>query len=1420
MRVVVVGYGMAGARFTDELLATGAACEVTVLAAEPPYNRALLTEVIAGRATTADLRARPRPGVTVRDAAAERLDLRRGVVADSNGDEHPFDHLVLATGAAPVVPPVPGLAGGLPAGCHTIRTEADAEAVIAGAAGARRAVVLGGGVLGVETAAALAGQGTAVTLVHDAEVLLDRHLGLAAGRRLNRAVRNLGIEVVLNAETARVDTVRDEPAPRGTAHLDAAVGRPSGSARDRGGERFRALRLAGGAAVHGDLLVVTCGVQPDTGLAARAGLLLGRNGGIVVDDTLSCPDDPRVHAIGDCAEIDGRCTGLVEPAWDQAAVLARRLAGGIDRHTPGPEVLRVKAPGLEVMVLGESRGFAPRDGVPTPSPQGANPDSRSEPATTPGSAATVEPAAGVDVVTLADPAGIRYVRAVLRDGFVEAAVAIDAPGVAAELVLLADRRTPVCGDPAAILSAPAEAAPGGPSAGGTAPGGTVGGATAGGAAGKRTVCRCNGVTRAAITAAWEGGATSVAEVARQTRATTGCGGCSGAVGDLLERLSSGEPSAAEDETAPARRMTMSELAKAKHVVVVGGGMVAHRLVEALRSRDTENTWRVTVLAEEPRLPYDRVALTTYFSGRDPQDLALGEPELWDDPGVTLRKGVVATGIDPVRRTVSTSRGETIGYDELVLATGSYPFVPPVKGSDLTGCFVYRTVDDVAALRTYVEELRTRKSAVRGVVVGGGLLGLEAAGALRALGADTTVVEFAPRLMPLQVDEGGGAALRRLIEDLDVQVSTAAQVTKVKAAPGGAVRAVSVADADDIATDVVVFAAGVRPRDELVRNLGDGADAGLRLGERGGVVVDEGCRTGADGIWAIGEVACIEGRVWGLVAPGYAMAEVVADRLLGGAATFPGADSSTKLKLLGVDVASFGDAFGATEGALDIVYADPVAGVYKKLVLSDDARTLLGGILVGDASAYAALRPMTGRPLGADPASYLLPEGAQPAATGDLPDDAPVCSCNNVSAGRLRCAVRDEGCQDVKSLCVATKAGTSCGSCLPIVKNVLNAELTAAGVTVSKALCEHFALSRAELFDVVRVTGLRTFSEIVDRHGTGRGCDICKPVVASILASLDPAGHVLEGERATLQDTNDHVMANLQKDGTYSVVPRIPGGEITPEKLIVIGEVARDFGLYTKITGGQRIDLFGARIEQLPAIWKRLVDVGFESGHAYGKAVRTVKSCVGSTWCRYGVQDSVGMAIALELRYRGLRSPHKLKLGVSGCARECAEARGKDVGVIATENGWNLYVGGNGGMTPRHAELLASDLTDDELFTAIDRFLMYYVRTGDRLQRTSVWIREIEGGLDHVRDVVMNDSLGIAADLDAAMAAHIGSYTDEWKATLDDPDKLARFVSFVNAPDQPDADLRYVVERDQPRPATERDLSGPVMLAGPRLEVHP
>ena len=577
------------------------------------------------------------------------------------------------------------------------------------------------------------------------------------------------------------------------------------------------------------------------------------------------------------------------------------------------------------------------------------------------------------------------------------------------------------------------------------------------------------------------------------------------------------------------------------------------------------------------------------------------------------------------------------------------------------------------------------------------------------------------------------------------------------------------------------------------------------------MVDDGCRTSDPDVYGIGECACIGGRVYGLVAPGYAMAEVLADRLTGGTASFTAADTSTKLKLMGVDVASFGDALAAADGALEVTLSNPVERSYAKLVVSDDAKTLLGGVLVGDASRYATLRPLVGRPLPGDPVTMIAPAGAGTwAGIGALPGDAQVCSCHAVTKDAICAAISGHGLADVCGIKAATKAGTGCGSCVPLLKTLL----ADSGVAVSPALCEHFAQTRAQLFDIVRVSGIGTFTELIERHGRGRGCDICKPVAASILASLGH-GHILDGEQAALQDTNDHFLANIQRNGTYSVVPRIAGGEVTPEKLIVVGEVARDFGLYTKITGGQRIDLLGARVEQLPAIWRRLVDAGFESGHAYGKALRTVKSCVGSTWCRYGVQDSVALAIELELRYRGIRSPHKIKAGVSGCARECAEAQSKDIGVIAAENGWNLYVGGNGGFRPRHADLLLAGIDTETLVRTIDRFIMFYIRTADRLQRTASWLQTLEGGLDYLRSVIVNDSLGIGGELDAAVARHVERYEDEWAAVLADPERLRRFVSFVNAPGTPDPSIAFVSQRGQPRPAPP---PAPVRVAGAALQV--
>jgi nitrite reductase (NADH) large subunit len=844
------------------------------------------------------------------------------------------------------------------------------------------------------------------------------------------------------------------------------------------------------------------------------------------------------------------------------------------------------------------------------------------------------------------------------------------------------------------------------------------------------------------------------------------------------------------------------------LLVVGNGMVGQRFLE---STPSGAPFDITVLGEEPRPAYDRVQLSAFFSGKTADDLSLVEAGFFTRNNIALKLGERAESINLSARKVRTSQGHELEYDTLVLATGSYPFVPPIAGRDRPHCHVYRTIEDLEAIRSSSQGARV------GVVVGGGLLGLEAAKALRDLGLETNVVEFAPRLMALQVDDGGGRMLRRRIEALGVRVHTGKNTANIEAG-GNARHCMNFSDGSSLEADVIVFSAGIRPRDEVARA------AGLAIGERGGILIDDSCRTSDPNIYAIGECALWRGRIFGLVAPGYDMARVAAATIgaAAGAAgitgvagtasaavpVFAGADMSTKLKLLGVGVASIGDAHAASPGARAYSFVDERREVYKKLVVTEDGSRLLGAVLVGDTDDYGCwLQTMlNGLPLPEHPEDLIVPPRAGASHSGGsglaaLPADAQICSCNNVSKGAI-CAAVDSGCTTVGAIKKATRAATSCGGCAPLVTQVLQGELKRKGISFNTHLCEHFPYSRQQLFSLVRVGGLRSFDATLANHGRGLGCDICKPAVASILASCWNE-FVLAREHASLQDTNDYFLANMQKDGTYSVVPRVPGGEITPEKLIVLGEVARKFGLYTKITGGQRIDLFGAQVHQLPLIWAELIAAGFESGHAYGKAMRTVKSCVGSTWCRFGVQDSVGLAIEIENRYRGLRAPHKIKLGVSGCTRECAEAQGKDVGVIATEKGWNLYVCGNGGIKPRHAELLAADLDKDTLIRYIDRFLMFYIRTADRLQRTSTWRDNLEGGLDYLKQVVCEDKLGIAAELEADMAQNVARYECEWRKAIEDPSTLARFRHFVNS-DATDPNVIFVQERGQVRPATHAE----------------
>ncbi len=829
------------------------------------------------------------------------------------------------------------------------------------------------------------------------------------------------------------------------------------------------------------------------------------------------------------------------------------------------------------------------------------------------------------------------------------------------------------------------------------------------------------------------------------------------------------------------------------LVVIGNGMVGQHFLASLAASPVKDSYHITTFCEEPRAAYDRVHLSAFFSGKTAADLALADEDFFAANGITLHLGDKADHIDRSSKTVTSAKGVTIAYDTLVLATGSYPFVPPVPGHDRPNCLVYRTIEDLEAIAN------AAKSSKVGVVVGGGLLGLEAAKALTDLGLETHVVEFAPRLMAVQLDESGGAMLRCKVEALGLQVHTGKNTTLITDGKQ-CVNKMCFADGEELETDIVLFSAGIRPRDDIARACS------LEVGQRGGIVIDNQCKTSDPDIYAIGECALWNGMIYGLVAPGYSMARTVVANLAGEAANFTGADMSTKLKLMGVDVASIGDAHAKSQGALVYTYQNGASEVYKRLVVSQDKKQLLGAVLVGEVSGYGTLLQycLNGIELPENPDALILPPrsdesvGLGPDA---LPLSAQICSCYDVTKGDV-CQAIAAGCTSIGELKAETKASTGCGGCAPLLKSVMDCELVKHGIEVNTDICEHFPYTRQDLYNLVVVEQIKTFDDLLETHGKGKGCDICKPAIGSILASYWNE-YVLAKEHLGLQDTNDTFLANMQKDGTYSVVPRITGGEISPDMLIALGQVGKKYKLYTKITGGQRVDLFGARVDQLPHIWKELIAAGFESGHAYGKSLRTVKSCVGSSWCRYGIDDSVGLAIELENRYKGLRSPHKLKFAVSGCTRECAEAQSKDIGVIATESGWNMYVCGNGGMKPRHADLFATSLDKETLIKYIDRLLIFYVRTANRLQRTSVWMENMEGGLDYLKSVVIDDKLGLCEQLEQQMEHVINTYQCEWKTTIEDENKLKRFRHFINS-DQPDDNVVFVEERGQIRPADEEE----------------
>ncbi|KAF9239853.1 hypothetical protein BU15DRAFT_87858 [Melanogaster broomeanus] len=938
-------------------------------------------------------------------------------------------------------------------------------------------------------------------------------------------------------------------------------------------------------------------------------------------------------------------------------------------------------------------------------------------------------------------------------------------------------------------------------------------------------------------------------------------------------------------------------------------MVGIAFIEKILNLDEARRFRLVTCGEEDHPAYNRVALTDYFQHRSVEKLYLNQVEWYaqqDPERFLFHTSEQVTSLDTSAHSITTSKGRVIKYDYCVLATGSEstlpPYIPPERAEKTKGIFVYRNISDLDKILSYSEEDHVKGG--RAVVVGGGLLGLEAAKAVYDLESIDKVAIVNRQAFPLsrQLDDEGGEIVLRRIEAMGVQVLTKTSVKDILTTEDGILTGLVLSNDQHFDAQMVIFAIGITPRDDLARN------AGLKCKDKGGIHVDDSLRTSDPDVYAIGECASWKDNTYGLIAPGVEMADILSfnftqvDTGVGGfkprQMNMP--DLSTKLKLMGVDVASFGDYFAekriprgvprvkkievapaeplpnarstqhckpnekpvweisideskaadttsgaqvttatavtisstvsaissstnedppaekqstqahskrhaaTTDGPIEcLTYRDPFDGVYKKYIFTADGKHIIGGMMVGDTSDYVKLVSLVKKKKAIEepPSKFILGSGSKGEEDGaDLDDDTQICSCHNVTKGAIAACVKG-GISDLGDVRAKTKAGNGCGGCVPLVTNIFKAEMKKAGHAVSNNLCVHFAMTRQELFTVISVRKLKTFPEVMQSTGVkpdSVGCEVCKPAVGSILSSLYNELIVSPSHHAN-QDTNDKYLANIQRNGTFSVIPRIAGGEITPDKLIVLGQVAKKYKLYTKITGGQRIDLFGAQKQDLPDIWEELNNAGFESGHAYGKALRTVKSCVGTSWCRYGIGDSVGMAIYLEERYKGIRSPHKLKGGVSGCVRECAEAQSKDFGLIATDKGWNIFLAGNGGSNPRHATLFVTDVPPSKVIRILDRFLMYYIQTADKLMRTARWVEQFEGGIERLKKILLDDELGICADLEKQMDELVGTYSDEWNAVVKDPERRKQFRQFVNTEER-SSPMEIIQERGQQRPA--------------------
>lgn len=789
----------------------------------------------------------------------------------------------------------------------------------------------------------------------------------------------------------------------------------------------------------------------------------------------------------------------------------------------------------------------------------------------------------------------------------------------------------------------------------------------------------------------------------------------------------------------------------QRLIVIGNGMAGARTVEEILARGGRDRFEITVLGDEPHGNYNRIMLSKVLSGNtEANEIMLNPIEWYADNGVTLKTKSRVTAIDRAAKSISTANGETLVYDLLIIATGSRPMLPPIQGMRTedgklkTGVFAFRTIEDCVEIAEYARKCK------RATVIGGGLLGLECARGLIEHGAETHVIHLGARLMEAQLDRAAGLMLKKSLETMGLHVHLERSTKCILGEDR--VEGLTFADGETLDCCMTVVACGIVPNVELAR------ECGLKVNR--GILTDDQMRTEDSSIFSVGECVEHRGRVYGLVAPLWHQGQVLADVITGANpnAMYPGSRLATKLKVMGVDLATM----GITEPEVDdevVEFSEARRGRYKKLIIRDGE--LVGAILLGETEKAATLLQAFDRrsALPEDRASLLfsLENGTAAASIVDAPDDTQVCNCNGVCKGTIVAAVK-AGRRNLKMVMESTRAGSGCGSCKGQVQQLV--EWAADGEIVEDPSIHYYVpgvpLTKPELIAAIREQELRSVSLVFNALAGGKEDPGSKMGLSSLLKTLWGAEY--EDERDA-RYINDRVHANIQKDRTFSVIPRIYGGVTSADQLRRIADVADKYDVpMVKITGGQRIDLLGIKKDDLPQVWK---DLGMPSGHAYAKAFRTCKTCVGTEFCRYGVGDSTGLGIKIENRFQGLESPGKLKLATAGCPRNCSEAYVKDVGAVAIEGGrWEIYVGGAAGAHIRKGDLLATVETHEEVLLYVGRFLQYYRENAKYLERTYGFVERV--GIEKIRGVVMNDSEGTAAALDAAMQASVDAYVDPWE----------------------------------------------------------